>query len=54
MKLEDVQQALFNAYDMRNAMSSADKRKPTENEPMGVCLQEIIDFLEELEKETAV
>jgi hypothetical protein len=51
MKLEDVQSALFSAYDIRNAMSKEDKRKPTENETFGVSLKEVIHFLEQLEKE---
>lgn len=49
MKLEDVQNALFAAYDISNAMTSADRRRPTENAPMGESLQEVIDFLISLE-----
>ena len=51
MKLVDVQQALFSAYDIRNAMSEKDRCKPTEGDSMGVCLDEIIAFLEQLEEE---
>jgi len=51
MKLVDVQQALFSAYDIRNAMSEKDRRKPTEGDSMGECLDEIIAFLEQLEEE---
>lgn len=49
MKLVHIQQALFAAYDIRNAMSNADRRKPTEGETMGECLDEVITFLEALE-----
>lgn len=49
MRLEDVQNALFAAYDLSNAMTSADRRRPTENAPMGESLQEVIDFLISLE-----
>jgi hypothetical protein len=49
MKLEDVQNALFAAYDISNAMTSADRRRPTENAPMGESLQDVIDFLISLE-----
>ena len=45
MRLEDVQNALFAAYDISNAMTSADRRRPTENAPMGESLQKVIDFL---------
>ena len=51
MKLVHIQQALFSAYDMRNAMSDEYRRKPTEGENMGACLDEIIDTLEQLEME---
>jgi hypothetical protein len=51
MKLVHIQQALFAAYDIRNAMSDADRRKPTEGESMGECLDEIINTLENLEDE---
>lgn len=52
MKLVHIQQALFAAYDIRNAMSNADRRKPTEGETMGDCLDEVITFLEALEATT--
>jgi len=51
MKLVHIQQALFAAYDIRNAMTSADMRRPTEGESMGECLTEVIEFLEVLEKQ---
>jgi hypothetical protein len=54
MKLENIQQALFSAYDLRNAMTSADMRRPTEGENKGRCLTEDIEFLELLEIETEI
>ena len=51
MKLVHIQQALFAAYDIRNAMTSDDKYRPTEGESMGKCLDEIINTLENLEDE---
>jgi hypothetical protein len=51
MNLEAVQCALFSAYDIRNAMSKEDKRKPTENDSVGVSLNDVIKFLEQLERE---
>ena len=50
MKLVNIQQALFAAYDLRNA----DMRRPTEGESMGECLTEVIEFLELLETETEI
>jgi len=54
VKVIDIQQALFAAYDLRNAMTSRDKKRPTENESMGECLDEVITFLEALEGEAAI
>ena len=54
MKLVHIQQALFAAYDLRNAMTDADMRRPTEGESMGECLTEVIEFLELLEIETEI
>ena len=51
MKLVDIQQALFAAYDIRKAMGDADRRKPTEGDNVGTCLDEIIQTLENLEAE---
>jgi len=51
MKLEPIQNALFAAYDLRNAMSNAEKRKPTDNDTYGESLDLIIDTLEMLETE---
>ena len=51
MKLDEVQCALFAAFDIRNAMTSAEKRKPTDNDTYGESLDLIIEFLETLETE---
>jgi hypothetical protein len=51
MQLEQVQCALFAAYDIRNAMSNAEKRQPTANDNYGQSLNQVIDFLEALEDE---
>lgn len=50
MKIEEIQIALFAAYDIRNAMSSKDKRKPTENDSFGESLDTIIETLERVEQ----
>lgn len=52
MKLTHIQEALISAYDLRNAMTDADLKRPTECESMGDCIKEIIEFLEDLEQET--
>jgi hypothetical protein len=49
MTLEQIQKALFCAYDLRNAMTSADKRRPTENDNFGDTINELIGYLEALE-----
>ena len=49
MKLDAIQSALFAAYDLRNAMNTADRRRPTANENFGDSLAEVIEFLEHLE-----
>jgi hypothetical protein len=51
MTLETIQSALFCAYDLRNAMTSEDKRRPTENENFGDTIAELIGYLEALEVE---
>ena len=51
MKLEPIQNALFAAYDLRNAMSNAEKRKPTDNDTYGESLDVIITSLERIEAE---
>jgi hypothetical protein len=47
--LEIIQSALFCAYDLRNAMTSKDKQRPTENENFGDTIAELIAHLEALE-----
>lgn len=47
--LERTQIALFAAYDLRNAMTSYDMNRPTENETMGDCISSVIEFLEHTE-----
>ena len=54
MKLVYIQQALFAAYDLRNAMTNVDMRRPTQGESMGECLTEVIEFLELLEIATEI
>ena len=51
MKIVHIQQALFAAYDIRNAMTTDDMYRPTEGESIGECLAEIINTLENLETE---
>jgi hypothetical protein len=52
MTLEQIQAALFAAYDLRNAMTTTDKRRPTANESFGQSIDEVIQFLESLEEVT--
>jgi hypothetical protein len=51
MKLDEVQCALFAAFDIRNAMTEAERRKRTDNDSYGESLDLIIEFLEALEAE---
>lgn len=51
MKLDEIQNALFAAYDIRNAMTTDDMYRPTEGESIGECLAEIINTLENIEAE---
>ena len=53
MRLEHIQVALFAAYDIRNALTTTDKKRPTANESFGESIEEVIKFLETLEGETA-
>jgi hypothetical protein len=46
MNLEQTQIALFAAYDLRNAMTAADRRRPTENDSFGKSINAVIAFLE--------
>jgi hypothetical protein len=52
MRLDEIQNALFAAYDIRNAMSNAEKRKSTDNDTYGESLDLIIETLEILEAQT--
>lgn len=47
--LEQIQIALFAAYDILDAMSDEDKNKLTANETFGESLEIIVAELEELE-----
>jgi len=51
--LGDIQNALCDAIDVRNALSDRMKNKPKDNEgtecTIGMCLDDIIDTLSELE-----
>jgi len=49
MKLDEIQNALFAAYDLRNAMTTEEKYQPTENDTYGESLALIINTLENLE-----
>jgi hypothetical protein len=51
MKLDELQCALFAAFDIRNAMTQAERRKRTDNDSYGESLDLIIEFLEALEAE---
>jgi hypothetical protein len=54
MKIEDVQIALFDMYDMRNAMRSRrdEVMCPVESEATyGECIDDVIALLETLETE---
>lgn len=51
MKLVHIQQALFAAYDIRNAITNADRAVRTEGGSVGECLDEIINTLENIEAE---
>lgn len=51
MSLEDIQNALFAAYDLRNAMTTEEKYQPTEGDTYGECITLIVQTLEQLEIE---
>jgi hypothetical protein len=55
MKTESIQNALFAAYDLRNNLTSKDKARPISDasfgETFGSNLDELIEFLEQLEEE---
>jgi len=49
--LEQIQIALFAAYDMNNAMTDKDKRKHTDNDTFGESLRIIIAELVDIERQ---
>jgi hypothetical protein len=49
--IEVIQQALFAAYDIRNAMTTSDRLKDTENETFGESIDAIIERLEYAEQQ---
>ena len=53
MNMNDISSALFDAYDVRNALSARIKNRPKDNEgtdtTIGDCLNAIIETLEQLE-----
>ena len=53
VKMNDLSSVLFDAYDVRNALSSQIKNRPKDNEgtdtTIGDCIDAIIEFLEGLE-----
>ena len=51
MRLDEIQNALFAAYDIRNAITEADRSVRTEGESVGASLDLIIETLEILETE---
>jgi hypothetical protein len=48
----DVTQALFDLYDIRETLSTTAKRKTTDGlgSTVGTCLDSVIDYLETLER----
>jgi len=54
MNLEATQIALFDMFDIRNSLSAQIKRKPKSegsDETIGEALDDVIEFLENLEAE---
>jgi hypothetical protein len=55
MNTEQIQNVLFAAYDLRNSMTNEDKARPINDasfgETFGSNLDELIEFLEQLEEE---
>lgn len=54
MKLEAIQIALFDMYDIRDSLSAQTKRKPKSegsDETIGETVDDVIEFLETLETE---
>ena len=54
MSQDQIQSALFAAYDLRNTLSQKEKRRPISEasfgETIGDSLDEVIAFLEDLER----
>lgn len=56
MNIEQIQIALFDLYDIRNALSTSDKameKSDSSDETIGEALDSTIEFLEQLEGELA-
>ena len=57
VNLNDVSSALCDMYDIRNALSDKVKKMPKDNEgtecTIGMCIDDVILFLEQLEGELA-
>lgn len=55
MLKEKISDALFDMYDIRNALSKTIKTKPKDNDgsifTVGDCIENVIEFLEQLEGE---
>ena len=55
MNLNNLQSALFDLIDVREALSTRTKNKPKDNDgteiTIGDCLDDVIEFLENLEAE---
>lgn len=53
---DDIASALFDAYDIRNALSTRIKNRPKDDEgseiTIGDCIESIIEFLEQLDEST--
>ena len=53
MNRDDVLNALFNIYDIKNSLNSSIKKRPKDNDgtetTIGDCIDEVIEFLEQLE-----
>ena len=54
MKIDEIQTALFAAYDIRKSLTEKEKRRPIPEasfgETLGGNLNEVINFLEQLER----
>jgi hypothetical protein len=54
MRKEKISDALFDMYDIRNALSKTIKNRPKDNDgsifTVNDCIENVIEFLEELRK----